>query len=443
MCTKIREKISKFFSEAEIESLARESGFVQRQGNLTGHCFLLLSMFDHQSHNRTSLNGLCICLRDYGITISKQSLHTRFNSSAVDFLRLIAEKLLTLKLAPIASSIKGLEFFNRVLVLDSTSFQLPAHYASTYKGTGGDASPSAIKIHLSYNLKATGEMDFEIRSGGTSDRQNTIMNKDIQPGDLRLEDLGYCKFERLKHIDTTGAFYLSRLAANIKIYQQKKGKIEELNIGRIIKSMRSGEIQQYEVMVGASDRLSTRLILEKLPADVRANKIRRYKRTQRRKGKKILYKSQLFKTVNAYITNVPADILPKETVKKLYALRWQIEVIFKTWKSFYHINKIKDTKLHRFQSFIYGKLILILLHMKIYQAFKQWLWNNRSIELSEIKAFQVLIAHTHQLKNLLRHHKGNYIDFFEMIFDILQQWCRKERRAKKEIPMDVIHRYFP
>jgi len=28
-------------------------------------------------------------------------------------------------------------------------------------------------------------------------------------------------------------------------------------------------------------------------------------------------------------------------VRKTYYLRWQIELVFKTWKSFFHIDKIK------------------------------------------------------------------------------------------------------
>ncbi len=80
---KITEKIARFFNCEQIESLARQSGFVQRKSPLSGHSFLLLSMFDHQSHNRSSLNGLCASLLDYGVAVRKQSLDARFKSHSI------------------------------------------------------------------------------------------------------------------------------------------------------------------------------------------------------------------------------------------------------------------------------------------------------------------------------------------------------------------------
>ncbi len=44
---------------------------------------------------------------------------------------------------------------------------------------------------------------------------------------------------------------------------------------------------------------------------------------------------------NLFITNVSANILPFEVIRKTYYLRWQIELVFKTWKSFFKIDRIK------------------------------------------------------------------------------------------------------
>lgn len=216
--SKIKEKIARFFDCEQIETLARQSGFVQRRSNLTGYSFLMLSMFDHHSHNRCSLNGLCASLMDYGVAISKQSLHARFNASSVQFLKAIAVKLLSIRLMPLSSCLQGLDFCKRILILDSTSFQLPDCYSGVYRGWGGDASKAGIKVHLCYDLKAMGELNFEVQSAATSDKQNRIMNEDIRPGDLRIEDLGYCKFDRFAQMDRIGAHYVSRLAANTVIY---------------------------------------------------------------------------------------------------------------------------------------------------------------------------------------------------------------------------------
>lgn len=436
---KIREKIAGFFSCEQIESIARQSGFVQRKSSLTGHSFLMLSMFDHHSHNRCSLNGLCTSLMDYGIAISKQSLHARFNEASVSFLKSVASKLLSMRLVPIASSLKGLNFCKRILILDSTSFQLPGCYSQTYKGWGGDASEAGIKVHLCYDLKAIGEVSLEIQPAATSDRKNEIMYTDIRTGDLRIEDLGYCKFDRLQQIQNIGAYYVSRLAANTMLYHES-GK--ELDICAIIEKMKPGEIREYKVLVSRTHMLSSRLILEKLPAHIVNEKMRKFKERQQHMHRQIKRKSVLFKTVNAYITNIPAKELPKQQVRKIYALRWQIELIFKTWKSYYHIDKIKETKIHRFESYFYGKLILILLHMKLYQVFKEYFWNKLNKELSEIKAFQTLIASSYKLKALLLYGGKMYPDLLVSLFKTLNNWCVKEKKTGRLRPIDLVHNSF-
>ena len=42
--------------------------------------------------------------------------------------------------------------FTRIRILDSTAFQLPAQYASSYKGVGGGGSEAGVKIQLEYEL---------------------------------------------------------------------------------------------------------------------------------------------------------------------------------------------------------------------------------------------------------------------------------------------------
>jgi IS4 transposase len=60
-----------------------------------------------------------------------------------------------------------------------------------------------------------------------------------------------------------------------------------------------------------------------------------------------LYKKKL--RYNTFITTVGASILPLTVINKTYYLRWQIEMVFKTWKSFFRIDKIKRVKKERLE----------------------------------------------------------------------------------------------
>ena len=100
-------------------------------------------------------------------------------------------------------------------------------------------------------------------------------------------------------------------------------------------------------------------------------------------------KSKDLSIVNFYITNVSAEIIPKEIVFLTYSLRWQIEIIFKILKSTLEIDKIKDVKLERVQCHLYSTLIKMLLSSQIVFSLREEIYTKKSKEISEIKAFKI------------------------------------------------------
>jgi hypothetical protein len=99
------------FDPKEIEQLARDKKFVQRDSKLNGTTFSSLIIFNSNSLHDESLNDLTIALnKHHGVDISKQGLDVRFNSYAVQFLTAALENLLQQQLAKKVSFINCLEF---------------------------------------------------------------------------------------------------------------------------------------------------------------------------------------------------------------------------------------------------------------------------------------------------------------------------------------------
>jgi hypothetical protein len=48
-------------------------------------------------------------------------------------------------------------------------------------------------------------------------------------------------------------------------------------------------------------------------------------------------------------------------IRSFYRLRWQIELIFKIWKSIGKIRAVKKVKQPRLECYVYAKLIFIVL----------------------------------------------------------------------------------
>jgi transposase len=67
-----------------------------------------------------------------------------------------------------------------------------------------------------------------------------------------------------------------------------------------------------------------------------------------------------------FITNVKEQVLKTEHIVQLYGLRWQIEQIFKTWKSLLGVDKIKAIKKERLECQLIPRFIWVLINWKIF-----------------------------------------------------------------------------
>ena len=117
--------VNTFFTEKELNQLARDTGFVRREGKINGSLFLALVVFNSENLKGQSLNDLSILLNDRnGIDITKQSLHDRFNENALLFLKNALEKLLRKQVSIKQSVFFNCKEFRRILIKDSTCFQI-------------------------------------------------------------------------------------------------------------------------------------------------------------------------------------------------------------------------------------------------------------------------------------------------------------------------------
>jgi len=93
------------------------------------------------------------------------------------------------------------------------------------------------------------------------------------------------------------------------------------------------------------------------------------------------------------VTNAPWEWVPMEQVHELYTVRWQIEIVFKTWKSLFDIDHCRTVKRERIECHLYGKLIAIFLCSSTIFKIRQLLLQKKQIELSEYKAIGMIQDH--------------------------------------------------
>lgn len=386
LLSKLSTKLVALLSVSKLKKLALDTGFIKRKGKLTGLSFALLNITSLGATGFSSLTELCMKLsKDFGILISKQGLDSRYTDSGSNFMKKVLGHLFKIQICPVLSS-PNYPTFSGIYVRDATSIQLPSCLATTFKGSGGSASKSGLKIDLTYNLLSD-DLHLFFRDAASAD-SSCEDGKPVKGG-LYLQDLGYFKLARFEHIANCGAFFLSRYKQSTNIYVAEK-EDKELDIIALCKSLQVDELFEQAVFLGAKKRLPVRLVIQKVPAQVAAERKRKMKAKAKRQGKRISKTRLALTELTLLITNVKPEELTAFEVLKTYKIRWQVELLFKGWKSIHKFDAVHAVKPTRFLAMMYGRMIWILISMKTIQVFQQICWPKHKFWLSELKLFKML-----------------------------------------------------
>lgn len=385
-------KITEFLSKEKIDELAKELGFVERTRNITGSNFLELLIFSRFNNSNLSLENLAEnYYENTGKEISKQAIDLRFTTEAVDFLKKIIEKSLQ-EINLQAKCYDFLQHFKQVRIKDSTSFQLPKEMAEKYPGSGGDASKAAIRIQFEYDLKTGKILELELQPFTKQDQTNSIETLDkINSLDLIIRDLGYTNIEVIRGIKSRDAYFIARLMSGVNVYECKKDEFIKIKFKDIYNYMQQNKLQAIEKEVYITEKKeAVRMIIELMPEEELNRRIQKAEKEAKKKGRQLGEEYKCRARLNIFITNIPKEILNKTQIHKVYTIRWQIELIFKIWKSIGEIEKVKKMKVKRFECYLYAKLLWIIINWSIVWNINELIHNNSDKLLSFYKAYKSL-----------------------------------------------------
>ncbi len=415
---KLSVDITKLLNAESINKLAKEAGFDCRKGGkLKGFQFLDILLFTHFNFKQLSLNDLSsqLAIR-YGIKIRKQSIDERFSNRAIDFFKIVLEKAIN---CSINRNIK-IDFtsFEKVRIKDSTSFQLPENMKDEYPGSGGSASEACIRIQFEYDLKNGKILDLSLHPYTTQDMTNAKETiDDIKPNELVIRDMGYVKIEYLQIIENQHAFYLNRLQSSTNVYEIINEKYVEIDFWKLHKHMKANGLIRIdkEVYIGSKDKFKTRMIIELLPDEIYQERLRKAKKNAKKKKRNIGNKYKAKLGLNIFITNTE---IPANQVRLLYTLRWQIELMFKIWKSIGEIDKVKKMKVKRFEACLLAKLIWIAINWQIMRRIVICFFNEEDIKISPYKLFKTLKASIMEFRVALKSGIKYMLCFINKIVEI-------------------------
>lgn len=353
-------------SPAVLQEIAKRVGFVKRKSKYQANELIALCVWLSQEIGSTALIQLSSRLEaSTGVSMSAEGLNQRFNQTAVAYLREVFRTLLAQKLCANQSLPDTLlSRFKRIRILDATVFQLPDAFAHEYQGSGGSSNTAGVKIQLEYDLLSGRFLNVHVGPGKNNDKTyGTICLKTVEAGDLCLRDLGYFDLSDLQAIHEKKAYYISRLKLNTRIYIKnpapetfKNGTLKkhteyiQLDMAQMMAELMPGQtIEIHEAYIGHTQKLPTRVIIHRLTDDQTQTRLKKQAIQEKKKGIVMKEKSKRLMGMNVYITNTSPEEVPTNDVHALYSLRWQIEILFKTWKSFFEIDACKTIKKERLE----------------------------------------------------------------------------------------------
>jgi hypothetical protein len=244
-----------------------------------------------------------------------------------------------------------------VYLLDSSTLTLPDALAEVWAGCGGTTAQdglAAVKIQVRYDvLHGTLAGPF-LSPGRASDHQGALAPTPPPKGSLRLADLGFFSLDTLRDLSAQEVYWLTRVQPGTKLYDATGAA---LPLAAFLEKQ-TGRSVDISVFLGVKQRVPGRLVAVRVPPAVAEKRRARLRKKARKKGRKHVAPEQLALAAwNVYVTNVPGTLLSVGEVLVLARCRWQIELLFKLWKSEGHIDESRSGKPWRILCEVYAKLL--------------------------------------------------------------------------------------
>lgn len=326
-------------SKRKVNVIARASGFLERiSGKITPWNFLssFLTMVSKQENTFDSwaahITMLC------GKAVSRQAVEERMTPEAEAFVTQVLQDTMSEQAhAKICKKQKGLlAFFKGIFIDDSTTISLPDELAQEFPGNISRGKQKAqAKIHALYNIKEKTFDFLHIHSFSDNDQSlSANVLPHLKAGDLSLRDLGFMVLSVLKEFINQSIYFISRKGYKTNVYDIQTEKEIDL-----LKELRKKKFIDREVHLGAKEKIPVRLVALPISTEQAAERRRKAKNDR---DKRLNHSDDYYELLgySIYVTNIEKEICSAAEIYLLYKLRWQIEIIFKSWKSCFALEKL-------------------------------------------------------------------------------------------------------
>ena len=359
--TSIAKKIQACFEQATLSSLGRSTGFELRSRTITAERFIP-SLLTSLSHGRAaSIAELHRdFIADHGRFVNYKPYYERLDTNGfAEMMRAVTKKMCQQLRTSVLSSVncRPLLPYEDVIIHDGTSFALRDGLSQVFPGRFTQVSPAAIELHVTMSLFSDNFTKVSVSPDKECERHyapppETLKNK------LFLADRGYDAIPYLQAIADSGGAFVVRLRSIqdptvIRVVRETTSvkRHEGRRLSEVLPFLSKSKVHDLDLMFSANRKsnFSSRMVL----------------RWNRKK-----------KEWHRLLTNIARCQSGKQQILATYQIRWQIELLFKQFKSFSCLRKFQTNKAHIALGLIWAAIAAAFLKRFIAHSCQECLYGD-------------------------------------------------------------------
>lgn len=430
----LNQNLMERLNKDKIIEIAKKTGFISRERKITAPDFFFSLVFRSSKQLPVSLRNLAVFFEK---TVSRTAVHKKFNEKASLFFKQYLEFILSQKIKNSKINTAYLDYFNKIILVDSSSWNISPELQKVFPGSGGSGSSAGCKIQFLYEYKTGSMNSVAITEGSSPDQKySKKIPEKIGENDLVIFDLGYWGFDTFSQIEKKGAYYITRLNTSVNLWLKDGENFIALELHNFFKKRIEVSLE-FNVYMNKDQK--KRLVAFRAPEEVANRRRANLRKNAKKKGRTPSEKSLNMCDWSIFITNCNENILPGEMIRSLYRIRWSIELVFKNWKSILKIQNCnaKSNK-NRLLCELYGKLILAVIVHNSYGCLNSYMWNTERKEISFWCLWNFIIDHAQRMHEVIKVSVDKFIFLYNSYMTEVQKNCIKYHQPSRKTTLQQI-----
>jgi hypothetical protein len=319
----VADKFQWVFSESLLNACGKDVKFCRRQRTITPFRLGLALTATCASHRVETLadfhrgfNAL------FDTTITYKAFYNQVaKPHFAAFVGTLTSRLVGAMTLKVLGFAKGRAFaeFRHIVIQDGSSFAIHDALREVFPGRFKAVKPAAVELHTTMDLLCDAPMTV-VLTPDTANEQAFLPEPASLRGSVLLADRGYLDLHYLRRVQDEGGFFLIRAKAGMNPQVVEAFRED----GKRLRSLRNKPLKAIHAKLPKRQRveLGVRWQVDDRPLCLRL----------------IISWNRQTKSFVYLLTNLPATRYPLEIICRAYKWRWQVELLFKEWKSYANLH---------------------------------------------------------------------------------------------------------